>query len=204
MNSRDVIAKLRADGWYEVAQAGSHKQFKHPMKSGRVTVVYPSREIPIGTLRSIEKQAGLKLRVVMRSYIALIHKDAEHDFGVSFPDLPGCVTAGSDLDEARAFAEEALALHVAGLAEDGVAVPEPSTLDSVMRDAINRDAVAVLVQAKGATPKVVRVNITVPEDVLGAIDAYAEQHGMNRSGFLVRAAKHEMEDKREHEGARDS
>ena len=129
----------------------------------------------------------------MRSYIALIHKDADHDYGVSFPDLPGCATAGTSMDEARAFAEEALALHLAGLAEDGEAAPEPSSLDVVMEDALNRDAVAVLVPVKGSAPKIVRVNITVPEDVLGAIDAYAEQHGMNRSGFLVRAAKHEME-----------
>ena len=61
MNSRDVIAALRADGWYEVAQKGSHAQFKHSTKPGRVTVVHPSREIPKGTLRSIERQSGLKL-----------------------------------------------------------------------------------------------------------------------------------------------
>ena len=62
MNSRDVIRAIEADGWYEVAQKGSHKQFKHPTKPGRVTVVYPSKDIPKGTLRSIEKQAGIKLR----------------------------------------------------------------------------------------------------------------------------------------------
>jgi predicted RNA binding protein YcfA (HicA-like mRNA interferase family) len=61
MNSREVIRQLRADSWFEVNQAGSHKQFKHPTKSGRVTVPYPKRDIPIGTLRSIEKQAALKL-----------------------------------------------------------------------------------------------------------------------------------------------
>jgi predicted RNA binding protein YcfA (HicA-like mRNA interferase family) len=61
MNSRDVIAALRVDGWYEVAQKGSHVQFKHPTKPGRVTVVHPAREIPKGTLRSIERQSGLKL-----------------------------------------------------------------------------------------------------------------------------------------------
>jgi predicted RNA binding protein YcfA (HicA-like mRNA interferase family) len=61
MNSRDVIAALRANGWYQVAQKGSHVQFKHSTKPGRVTVVHPSREIPKGTLRSIERQSGLKL-----------------------------------------------------------------------------------------------------------------------------------------------
>jgi len=62
MNSRDVIRELLNDGWYEVAQAASHRQFKHPTKSGRVTVPHPKRDLPIETLRSIEKQAGINLR----------------------------------------------------------------------------------------------------------------------------------------------
>ena len=62
MNSREVIRRLIDAGWFEVTQVGSHKQFKHPTKPGRVTIVHPSREIPLGTLRSIEKQSGLKLR----------------------------------------------------------------------------------------------------------------------------------------------
>ncbi|MGH1575520.1 type II toxin-antitoxin system HicA family toxin (plasmid) [Methylobacterium sp. P31] len=62
MRSRDVVAALEAAGWYKVAQKGSHVQLKHPTHPGRVTVPHPERDIPIGTLRSIEKQAGLKLR----------------------------------------------------------------------------------------------------------------------------------------------
>ncbi len=62
MSSREVIQSLRADGWYEVAHAGSHIQFKHSAKPGRVTVPHPVRDIPIGTLRSIEKQANIRLR----------------------------------------------------------------------------------------------------------------------------------------------
>jgi len=62
MNSREIIAKLESDGWFKVAQKDLHVQFKHPPKPGRVTVPYPNRDIPLGTLRSIEKQAGLKLR----------------------------------------------------------------------------------------------------------------------------------------------
>jgi len=61
MRSVDVISALRADGWFEVATRGSHVQFKHPDKKGRVTVPHPKRDIPIGTLKSIEKQSGLKL-----------------------------------------------------------------------------------------------------------------------------------------------
>jgi predicted RNA binding protein YcfA (HicA-like mRNA interferase family) len=62
MHSRDVIKLLKADGWYEVNQVGSHKQFKHPTKKGRATVPHPNRDIPIGTLKSIEKQTGIKLK----------------------------------------------------------------------------------------------------------------------------------------------
>ena len=62
MNSRRIIAALRADGWAEVATKGSHAQFKHPTKPGRVTVPHPRKDIPLGTLRSIERQSGLKLR----------------------------------------------------------------------------------------------------------------------------------------------
>jgi len=62
MDSREVIRKLLADGWRQVAQSGSHKQFKHPSKPGRVTVPSPRKDLPIGTLRSIEKQAQIKLR----------------------------------------------------------------------------------------------------------------------------------------------
>ena len=62
MNSKDVVSALKADGWVQVAQKGSHVQFKHPTKLGRVTVPHPNRDIPIGTIKSIEKQAGLKLK----------------------------------------------------------------------------------------------------------------------------------------------
>lgn len=61
VNSQAVIRELRRDGWYEVNQVGSHKQFKHAKKTGRVTVPHPKRDIPIGTLKSIEKRAGIKL-----------------------------------------------------------------------------------------------------------------------------------------------
>jgi predicted RNA binding protein YcfA (HicA-like mRNA interferase family) len=61
VSSREVIRELLKDGWFEVAHVGSHKQFKHASKNGRVTVPHPKRDIPVGTLKSIEKQAGIKL-----------------------------------------------------------------------------------------------------------------------------------------------
>ncbi len=127
----------------------------------------------------------------MQHYIGLIHKDRGSDYGVSFPDLPGCITAGKDLDDARAMAEEALTLHIEGLLEDGEAVPAPSSLEAIMADPDNREGVVILVAARVA-PKTVRVNVTLPEDVLQQIDRYAESHGYTRSGFLAAAAKRVM------------
>ena len=67
-------------------------------------------------------------------YLALVTKEEGSDRNVVFPDLPGCVTAGRSLDEAVAFAEEALALRVHGLREDGEAPPTPSGIEDVMAE----------------------------------------------------------------------
>ena len=58
MTSADVIRRLRKDGWLLVRTKGSHHQFKHPAKPGRVTLPHPVKDIPIGTLKSVFEQAG--------------------------------------------------------------------------------------------------------------------------------------------------
>lgn len=62
MESREVIRMLIKDGWYKISSEGSHHQFKHPIKKGRVTVPHPKKDIPKGTWNSIVKQAQLKKR----------------------------------------------------------------------------------------------------------------------------------------------
>jgi len=59
-SSREVIARLKANGWYLVNVVGSHHQFKHPTKPGRTTVKHPDKDIPLPTLKSIQRQSGLK------------------------------------------------------------------------------------------------------------------------------------------------
>ena len=78
-------------------------------------------------------------------YVAILHKDPDSDFGISFPDFPGCITAGRTLEEAREMAHEALAGHIAVMREGGDPVPNPSPLDMVMRLPEFRDGVAFLV-----------------------------------------------------------
>ena len=60
MNSRDVIKQIEADGWVHIRTTGSHHHYRHPIKPGTVTVPHPKKDLPKGTVRSIEKQAGLK------------------------------------------------------------------------------------------------------------------------------------------------
>ncbi len=120
-------------------------------------------------------------------YIAYLHKDRDSDYGVSFPDFPGCISAGSTLEEARHMAKEALALHIAGMVEDGNTVPAPSSLDDLADDPDMTGAMAVLIGAEMPDPTV-RFNITAKESQLAAIDREAREQGMSRSAYLVHAA----------------
>jgi len=126
----------------------------------------------------------------MANYIAVVHKDPKSDFGVSFPDFPGCITAGTSIDEAKDMANDALSLHVKGLLEDGEDIPSPSKLEDIMENPEYSDSVAILVVSVSETKaRSVRVNITVPEDMLRKIDNIAKKRGMSRSSFLVNAAQ---------------
>lgn len=58
-DSRGLIKLLEADGWFQIGVTGSHHHFKHPAKSGKVTIPHPRKDLPIGTIRAVLKQAGL-------------------------------------------------------------------------------------------------------------------------------------------------
>ena len=129
----------------------------------------------------------------MANYIAIVHKDPNSDFGVSFPDFPGCITAGRNIDEAKDMAQEALSLHIQGMIEDGDQLPVPSKLEEIMADPDFAEAAAYLVvEVPDVKPRSVRVNITVPEMTLKQIDAAAKKRGMSRSSFLVHAARNAL------------
>jgi predicted RNase H-like HicB family nuclease len=123
-------------------------------------------------------------------YPVVIHKDRDTDYGVTVPDLPGCFSAGSTMDEALENAREAIELHLEGLLMDGGYLPEPQTIE---RHQDNPDYAGgtwalVDVDLSRFNDKVRRVNITVPERVLAIIDEEARREGETHSGFLARAA----------------
>jgi predicted RNase H-like HicB family nuclease len=117
-------------------------------------------------------------------YIAIIHKDPNSDFGVSFPDFPGCISAGRTLDEAKDMAAEALHVCIEEMHAAGETLPTPSALDEVMRDPDFRDGVGFLVSVKEPS-KTVRVNITLSAGELAEIDQRARAEGLSRSAYLV-------------------
>ena len=123
----------------------------------------------------------------------LVTKEADTNWNVVFPDLPGCVTAGRSVDEALAFAEEALALHVQGMREDGEALPTPSNLEALMADPESAGALFHLVPIKPLKGRMSRVEIALDESLLAEVDATAKQIGSDRSKFLAAAARHALD-----------
>jgi predicted RNase H-like HicB family nuclease len=109
----------------------------------------------------------------MTTYIGLLRKEKNSDYGVDFPDFPGCVTAGRTLDKARRMGAEALAFHIEGMQADGQDIPSPSSLDAIMADRRNKAAVAVLLDVPEKPERALRINITLPEDLVRSIDQVA-------------------------------
>jgi predicted RNase H-like HicB family nuclease len=126
----------------------------------------------------------------MMNYPIVIHKDRDSDYGVTVPDLPGCFTAGSTLDEALAMAQEAVELHLEGLIEHGEAVPRPGAMEDHRDNPDTKGGVWAVVSVSPADLRVKakRINVSIPQRVLDAVDRFARAENETRSGLLVKAA----------------
>ena len=131
-------------------------------------------------------------------HIAFIHKDPGSCYGVSFPDFPGCTSAGDSLDEAVANGVEALSGHVRMMEADGDVVPVPRTLEEIAEDvSLNEDregallSAIALVRDRGSST---RINVSLDLGLLEAIDAEARSRKQTRSAFLASAARRELTD----------
>lgn len=129
-------------------------------------------------------------------YIAFIHKEPDSCYGVSFPDVPGCISAGDTLEEAAQNAVEALSGHARMIEADGETLPPPRGYDAILADpALDEDrhgamlTVVPLVRDRGATT---RINVSLDLGLLEAIDAAARLRGQTRSAFIASAVKREL------------
>jgi predicted RNase H-like HicB family nuclease len=126
-------------------------------------------------------------------YYGVMHKDKGSDYGVSFPDFPGCVAAESDFESAIVSAQEALSFHIKGMIEDGEAIPDPSKADAIKDD----DAPIAIVPVEIEVPvlRVKRYNIAARGTDMRKIDQFLKSKGRNRdrSEFLIAAALREID-----------
>ncbi len=124
------------------------------------------------------------------NYPVVIHKDPNSDYGVTVPDLPGCISAGRNWDEALAMAKEAIELHIEGLLDEGLPVPKPGRIEKHRELPDFAGGTWAIVSVAESRPRISakRINITVPERVLESIDRFALEHGKTRSGLIVEAA----------------
>lgn len=127
-------------------------------------------------------------------YPIVIHKDKDTDFGVTVPDVAGCFSAGDTLEEAIDMAREAIECHLEGMLMDGETIPTPSSIEMHQQQKDFSDGVWALVDIdlSKLSIKSKRVNITIPERLLNAVDHYAKRHGESRSGLLAQAVTEYM------------
>lgn len=130
-------------------------------------------------------------------YSVFIHKDPGSSFGVIFPELPGCFSAGETMDEALTNAGEALAMHVGGLEADGEPVPLPLPVDDILRDPkfaeAREDAVIASVPLVRDLGSTTRVNVSFDLGLLHALDSEARHRRQTRSAFIASAVRKEIQ-----------
>lgn len=120
-------------------------------------------------------------------YVAVIERGDDGYFAF-FPDVPGCTSAGDTVQEAARHAEDALQGHLTLALEHGEALPAANVLDAIPVDPEVTEVARVLVRFE-APERAIRVNITLPENLLAEIDRFAKGHGFTRSGLLAQAAR---------------
>ena len=131
----------------------------------------------------------------MAQVVMVVH-EGKGRYGASFPDFPGCTTVAKSLDELYRKAAEAVAFHAEGIAEDGV-FPKVRSLEELRRDPAFRedaaDAALIGFVSADLPGRSVRVNISVDESLLAAMDDAAKGLGETRSGFIATAARRRLE-----------
>ena len=127
-------------------------------------------------------------------YPIVIHKDSDSDYGVTFPDIPGCFSAGSSIEEAIRMAQEAAECHIEGLLLESEPIPMPSDVDVYEKDPAYQNGIWALIEIDMGklSLKSKRVNITMPERLLRIVDQYAKKSGTSRSGLLAQAISEYM------------
>lgn len=130
-------------------------------------------------------------------YVAVIEKDADSAFGVWFPDVDGCFSAGDTLDEAVVNAGTALRQHAEALQSAGRDVPNARDVEAVLHDkdvkaAVKTGALLFAVPLLADAGRTVRINVSLDKALVDQIDEAAEARGLTRSAFIAQAAREKI------------
>ena len=130
-----------------------------------------------------------------QKYIAVL-EEAKKGFGILFPDFSGCASCGRTREKALQMGREALELHLEGLAADGDAIPAQSDLDKVAEWVKECEGSPHLAWVEATLPAshAVRINITIQEDILKALDRKLAGHKNKRSGFIAQAVERQLQE----------
>lgn len=132
----------------------------------------------------------------MRRYVGILHR-GDRRWGVSFPDFPGCISTGGSFEDAVDSAARALRFHVEGMLLDGLPIPKPTPLETILQNpefsADLKEGVVTVVPLLPPREGSERVNISVDRGLLREIDQAVEMLGASRSSFLADAARDRLE-----------
>jgi predicted RNase H-like HicB family nuclease len=130
-------------------------------------------------------------------YVAVVEKEADSAFGVWFPDVEGCFSAGETLEEAVGNAAVALRQHAEALESAGRRLQTARTVDDVLRDkdvnaSLKTGAVLFAVPLLANAGRTVRINISLDKSLVDQIDIAASASGLTRSAFIAQAAREKI------------
>lgn len=207
LKSSELIRKLEERGWQLVRIKGSHHTFKHPTSPDLITVPHPTKDIEKWNAKTDSKEGadlslntapfGANMGLVMH-YPAFIEIDQDGSASGWFPDVPGCIFAGTTFDDAFIDALSAIDAHFEAMVEAGNEIPVAKT----MQYHINHNAgefvggqwTLIHIDMDKFDGKAERINITLPHRLLYQIDRIVKQNPeySSRSGFLAAAARKEL------------
>jgi predicted RNA binding protein YcfA (HicA-like mRNA interferase family)/predicted RNase H-like HicB family nuclease len=129
---REIVRLIEEDGWQLTRQRGSHRQYSHPTKPGRVTIAgHPNKDCAERHRRQYPSSSRTEEAELMSEYLVVIENEG-NSWGAYVPDLPGVGVAGDSRDEVEQLIREAIELHLEGLREAGDPIPRPAAVATTL------------------------------------------------------------------------
>lgn len=190
---KELMKKLKQDGWYVDRVNGSHHVMRHPSKPEEIVVPMHRKDIPVGLLNALLKKSGLKQGGIIMSkmfYPAIFHNEGGA-YWAEFPDLPGCFTDGDTVEEVLSMAKEAMEGYLFSMKDHGEAFPTPSNPASIKTSGSDFVSLVEYDEAsyiRRQDARAVKKTLTIPR----WLDTLAKEHNLKLSNLLQNAIRREL------------